>query len=128
MKRGFTLIEVILGITIVGVTMIALVQVFVLAQNITTLNLRRDYALANAQDFIEQVRADPYNSLVNGTTTGSAFTYLTPITITVNLARAIEDTTLAGLKQIRVTATFDHNGRSYTEHLVTYATRNGLND
>lgn len=125
-KNGFTIIEVILGVFILGVVIIALIEVFLLAQNQALLNRRKDFASAYAQSLVENSRSTPFGSLANGTFSGSASSSSIPVT--VNATRVIEDTSITGLKQIRVQYSFSHNGKTYTDYLVSYATDNGLND
>jgi prepilin-type N-terminal cleavage/methylation domain-containing protein len=66
---GFTLIEVLVAITVVVVSMVALATMSITALRTVGRNGERTVAVSLAQSRIESLRNVPFDSLENGTTT-----------------------------------------------------------
>lgn len=124
-SQGFAIIELLISITILVVAILGLIEVFLLAQNMVKFNQRKEYASSYAQLLIEEARGRPYDSL-SGSFTGTAGNTTIPVTVTAT--RAITTTNMVGLKQITITYSFPHRGKTYYDYLTTYAGDNGLND
>lgn len=124
--NGFTLIEVMLAVTIVLTALIAIVGVFVLAQKMVVLNWKKEFASSYAQTLIEQTRSMPFASLTNGSIASAATNSVIPVTVNAN--QIIVDGPLTGLKQVTIDYQFSHRGKIYRNYLVSYATDGGLND
>lgn len=125
LSHGFTIIELLISMTILVMAILAFIEVFLLAQNLVKLNQRKEFASSYAQLLVEEARGMPYDSL-SGIFNGTASSTTIPATVTA--ARTITTTALPGLKQITISYSFPHRGKIYYDYLTTYAADNGLND
>lgn len=115
-----------LAVTIILTALMAIIGVFVLAQNMVVLNWKKEFASSYAQTLIEQTRSTAYASLVGGSIDSTATNNFIPVTVNAN--RSIVDASLPNLKQITIDYQFSHRGKIYRNYLITYATDGGLND
>lgn len=115
-----------LAVSTVLTALIAMIGVFVLAQNMVSLNWKKEFASSYAQTLIEQTRAKPYTSLTTGSIASAATNNFIPVTVNAN--QIIADTPLPNLKQVTIDYQFNHRGKIYRNYLTSYATDGGLND
>lgn len=121
---GFTLIEILIAIFVIGVGLLAVLSLFGLTISVVDRCHQTNQAYLVANQTIEQIRALPFSSLNNETTTDT-ITELPSgqITKTISPYQADND-----LKNISVVVTWTSRGRAQSVEINSLATPRGINN
>jgi prepilin-type N-terminal cleavage/methylation domain-containing protein len=112
-EAGFTLVEVLVAVVIVGLVGAATAQSFQVTTSLLSANQRHLDAAVLAQEEIENLRTIPYGQIKNAVRQSDDGKF-------VVTTEVLENTPDPGLKQITVTAAWNWKGepRSYALHSV----------
>jgi uncharacterized protein (TIGR02598 family) len=112
---GFSLVEVMIAITFMGIGLLAIAQLVPLGLGTITQARVRTNAVQAAQQRIDDIRSADFSSvdLAAGTYTETLGNYTLNWTIT-------DDSPVPGSKRISMTATWQHLTGAKTAQLVTY--------
>lgn len=124
-KKGFSLIEVLIAVFILGIVSLTLISVFIYGFNVIYKTKQLTLATQIAQEEVELIRNmnfddiltldssyghDSLSELVNGTGTLS-----------------LQDGPGTDIKKLTVSVTWDYRGTSLRKDVVTFITREGVN-
>lgn len=124
--EGFTLIEVLITMVILGVVLIALITCFIYGFNVLARTRQTALAAQCAQKELESIRNMPFNQVL---ALGTSWTH-------ENLAKlengqgalTVQDSGLGeDIKKLTVRVTWTYRGRNMRDEIVTYVTREGIN-
>lgn len=125
-NEGFTLIEVLITMVILGVVLMSLITCFIYGFNVLTRTRQTALAAQCVQRELEAIRNIPFNQL---STLGTSWTH-------ENLAKlengqgalTVQDSGLGGdIKKLTVRVIWTYRGRNMQDEIVTYVTRDGIN-
>jgi prepilin-type N-terminal cleavage/methylation domain-containing protein len=123
-QKGFTVVELVVTIVIAG---IIIPSVAIALNNLAAINHRaRDYALANniAQNKVETLRSDGYNSISNGTVN---FSSELPASMgTPRSASYTVTSPITGEKQIDISISFTEYNATRSLSFRTYISELGV--
>lgn len=122
MKKGFTTVELLAGVTIIAIVVIALYLALILSTRFQAQAKRMTIATVEAQRELENKRNTTFANLAVGTST-SNLTNLPNGQKTVTISSVASN-----LKRIVVTVTWQVGDIQKTVTLDSYATLRGLND
>lgn len=124
-KKGFSLIEVLIAVFILGIVSLTLISVFIYGFNVIYKTKQLTLATQIAQEEVELIRNmnfddiltldssyshDSLSELVNGTGTLS-----------------LQDGPGTDIKKLTVSVTWDYRGSTLRKDVVTFITREGVN-
>jgi len=124
--EGFTLIEVLVTLLILGMVAMALISCFIYVFNVLARTRQTALAAQCVQRELEAIRNMPFNQLL---TLGTSWTH-------ENLAKlengqgalTVQDSGLGeDIKKLTVRVTWTYRGRNMRDEIVTYVTREGIN-
>jgi prepilin-type N-terminal cleavage/methylation domain-containing protein len=139
-EGGFSLIEVLVTIFILGAVCITLISVFIYGFNL--LQRTKDVAVATqfAQEEVEKYREKKFDSVTNVDTTVflaslpiASYPYLfredgtTPFLRNGQAQTVIQDGTDINIKKLTVRVFWDYRGQQQNRYVVTYISREGVN-
>ncbi len=109
-QLGFTIVELLITIVIIGIAGVGIGSLFYAVQYTQVRSQHRDLATRAAQRRIEYLRNSSYNTLTAGTTQN--FTADLPAGLPGTKSGTVEITEpTPGLKKLSVTITYNENGR-----------------
>ena len=118
MRRGFSLVEVVVSLAILSVGLLVAMRVFPVGLRASQRSERSSRAVMAAQRTIESLKLKPWSELAEGTTS----TIDGPYTITVRLAvsAAAELSDPSKLKAVEVIVAWEEDGRPRQATFVTH--------
>ncbi|MFC2168117.1 prepilin-type N-terminal cleavage/methylation domain-containing protein [Acidobacteriota bacterium] len=124
-QRGFSLIEVLLAIFILGIVSITLISVFIYGFNVVFKTRQVTLATQIAQEQVELVRNLNYNEIL---LLGSSYSH-DSLSDLVNGTgtQAIENGPGDDIKKLTISVTWDFRGANLRKDIVTFVTREGVN-
>ena len=124
-QKGFSLIEVLIAIFILGIVSVTLISVFIYGFNIVFRTRQVNLATQIAQEEVELVRNLNYDDIL---LLGSTFTH-DSLSELVNGAGALSIESGSGddIKKLTVSVTWDYRGTNMRKDFVTFITRDGVN-
>ncbi len=124
-QEGFSLIEVLIAIFILGIVSITLISVFIYGFNVVYRTRQVTLATQIAQEEVELVRNMNYDDIL---LLGSTFSH-DSLAEFVSGAGAlfIEDGPGDDIKKLTVSVTWDYQGTNMRKDVVTFITRDGVN-
>lgn len=125
-KKGFTLVEAISSAVILGIGLIIVAIVFY--EELRNINKLRETTIATLaiQEGIEQVRAKPFNDILNlgSSFTATGFTYLKNPVGTIAIDNIYGD---SNIRRVSVTVIWNSlYGGTLSKSIATLITRNGI--
>ena len=111
-NAGFTLVEIIVTIAVLGIATASISSVFISIRNIQLQNRYLDTANRAAAREIESLRNDSYATLVAGTTID--FTSSVPATLPNRSGSAVISSPAADLRRVDATVTYKAQGKTRT--------------
>ncbi len=135
-KRGVSLIEVLIALTILLIVFMGLIQASILSIQSNMRNQLRDEAVTIASEQISRLRSANYDDMNNDTVTDGvtliatdftaargwpptiARTYRSAASVTFNIARVVNNLD-ANNKQITVTLTWTWQGENFQHQIMT---------
>jgi prepilin-type N-terminal cleavage/methylation domain-containing protein len=111
-NSGFTLVEIVVTIAVLGITTAAISSVFISIRNIQQQNKYLDIANRAANRQIESLRNDSYASLAAGSTID--FTSSVPTTLPDRTGSAIISSPAPDLRRVDATVTYKAQGKTRT--------------
>jgi len=109
---GFTLVEIIVTILVIGIATASLSSVFITIRTVQTKTLYYDTAHRAAAREIESLRNDSYDSLVAGQTI--IFTNDIPSVLPGRVGKAVISSPSVGIRRIDATVTYTFHGNIKT--------------
>jgi len=124
-QEGFSLIEILIAIFILGIVSITLISVFIYGFNIVFRTRQVTLATQIAQEGVELVRNLTYDDIL---LLGSTYDH-DSLSELVNGAGvlSIEDGPGEDIKKLTVSVTWDYRGSNLRKDVVTFITREGVN-
>jgi len=124
-QKGFSLIEVLIAIVILGIVSVTLISVFIYGFNIVFKTRQVSLATQIAQEEVELVRNMNYDDIL---LLGSTYNH-DSLSDLVNGAGAlsIENGPGGDIKKLTVSVTWDYHGANMRKDIVTFVTREGVN-
>ncbi len=118
MRRGFSLVEVVVSLAILSVGLLAAMRVFPMGLRASQRSERSSRAVMAAQRTIESLKLKPWSELVDGATSVTDG----PYTITVRVAApAVEELSdPSRLKAVDVVVVWEEDGRPRRATFVTH--------
>jgi prepilin-type N-terminal cleavage/methylation domain-containing protein len=112
-EEGFTLVEMLLTILVLGIVIVGLSGLFYLTQQVQNESSHYDLAVRAARTEIEELRNSSYNSLSSSSPPIFPTSLLSglPSNSTGSVSRSEEHTSLPGLKEVSVTITYSDYGQ-----------------
>jgi len=126
-KDGFTLIEVLVTIFLLGVSLISLLGLFVYGFNIVSRSRQVHIASQIVQEEVERIRNLDYETLISY---GNGYSFQHDLLSELGQAEAsvaIEDGAGEDIKKVTVSAAWKYKGRKLYRNLVTFVLRDGIN-
>lgn len=128
-QKGFSLVEIIIGIFIVGLIVIVIGNL-PNAINLVTSSQADSTVREIAAKKMEDVRLSGYDSLVNGTTPINdsrlnSFSNASGFTVITNCSDAVCKSNEV-MKEVKITISWSENGEPKTYQLVTLVGKDGL--
>jgi prepilin-type N-terminal cleavage/methylation domain-containing protein len=123
-KAGFSLIEVLISISVLGMMMFSLIGVFI--YGFCSLSRTRQIALATqiCQEQVEVIRNMPFNTILG---LGSSFTNDKLVRLLNGQGtRAVEPSFGNDIKKLTVSVGWNYRGQPLRKDIVTFITRSGL--
>lgn len=124
-EKGFSLIEVLIAIFILGIVSITLISVFMYGFNIVYKTRQANLATQIAQEEVEAIRMLSYDDIL---LLGSTYEHES-LSELINGAGTV--TVEAGpgddIKKLTVSVTWDYRGIDMRKDVVTFITREGVN-
>ena len=114
-SEGFSLIEVMVAMTFLGIGLLAVAQMIPAGMAGVTQARVRTNAVAAAQQRIDQMRADDFANVTAGAFSDSTGDYVLNWTVTV-------DNPVPGMKRVDMTASWPHFTGTKTVNINTYLT------
>jgi len=122
--KGFSLIEVLIAMTVLGI--MAMTLIGVLVHGFSLLNRTKQVILATqiCQEQIEWIRNKPFDNIVN---LGSTYTN-DKLSALLNGqgTQAIESSVGSDIRKLTVSVSWDFRGRALRKDVVTMITRSGI--
>ena len=109
---GFTLVEIIVTILVIGVATASLSSMFISVRNVQTKTLYYDTAHRAAAKQIESLRNDSYDSLTAGQTI--TFTNSVPTTLPGRTGTAVISAPSPGIRRVDATVTYKLHSKTQT--------------
>ena len=136
-ERGFSLIEVLITVFILGVVCITLISVFIYGFNLLQKTKKVAMATEIAQAEVERYRNTPY-ATIKGLATGTALPLTTesqtlldtPEYFTNGAGSATLETIAGGddnIRKLTIQITWTYRGRPQEKNVVTYIASSGIN-
>lgn len=124
-QKGFSLIEVLIAIFILGIVSVTLISVFIYGFNVVFKTRQVSMATQIAQEEVELVRNMNYDDIL---LLGSTYTH-DSLSELVNGAGALSIESGPGddIKKLTVSVTWDYQGTIMRKDVVTFITREGVN-
>ena len=124
-QKGFSLIEVLIAIFILGIVSVTLISVFIYGFNVVFRTRQVILATQIAQEEVELVRNLNYDDIL---LLGSTYNH-DSLSELVNGAGAlsIENGPGDDIKKLTVSVTWDYRGTNMRKDVVTFITREGVN-
>ncbi len=124
-QKGFSLIEVLIAIFILGIVSVTLISVFIYGFNVVYKTRQVSMATQIAQEEVELVRNMNYDDIL---LLGSTYTH-DSLSELVNGAGALSIESGPGddIKKLTVSVTWDYQGTNMRKDVVTFVTREGVN-
>ena len=124
-KDGFTFIEVLVTMLILGVVLIALLSCFIYGFNIIFRMRQMSIATQSIQEELELIRNMPFDDILS---LDSSFTNES-LSLLENSSGiiSVEDSTGDDIKKLTVSVLWSFRGRQMRKDIVTYVTRKGIN-
>ena len=124
-QKGFTLIEVLIAIFVLGIVSMTLISVFMYGFNVVYRTRQVTLATQIAQEEVELVRNMNYDDIL---LLGSTYTHES-LSELVNGGGALSVESGPGddIKKLTVSVTWDYRGTNMRKDVVTYITREGVN-
>lgn len=123
-RSGFTVVEVLVTIIIMGVAIGSISSLFISARNVQVQTLRYDQATRAAAKQIESLRNNNYSSLVSGSTIN--FTSSLPSSLPNATGTAAISAPAADLRRADVTITYVSYGKTRTVKLSSLIGQIGI--
>ncbi len=124
-QEGFSLIEVLIAIFILGIVSITLISVFIYGFNVVYRTRQVTLATQIAQEEVELIRNLNYDDIL---LLGSTFSHDSLSEFVSGAgALSIEDGPGDDIKKLTVSVTWDYQGTNMRKDVVTYITREGVN-
>jgi prepilin-type N-terminal cleavage/methylation domain-containing protein len=120
---GFSLIEVLIAVSVLGVILMSTISVFVYGFNAVARTRQVALATQICREQIEIVRNMPFNSAV---AVGSTFTHPRLSAFGGAGAQAVEAGPGADIKKLTVSVTWTYRGQARRKDVATYITRSGI--
>lgn len=124
-QKGFSLIEVLIAIFILGIVSVTLISVFIYGFNVVFKTQQVSMATQIAQEEVELVRNMNYDDIL---LLGSTYTH-DSLSELVNGAGVLSIESGPGddIKKLTVSVTWDYQGTIMRKDVVTFITREGVN-
>lgn len=119
-NKGFTIIEVLLAISIMAIGLLGLAALQTTAINGNALGKKNTLAITLAEDKIEKYKNTPYENISAGVTTE---TNLSAGAIYTRTTKVEDDTPISGVKTVTVNVTWQNGSKSVS--LQTIISKNG---
>lgn len=122
--EGFSLIEVLIAMTILGIMSMTLIAVLVHGFNLLSRTKQINLATQVCQEQVELIRNKPFDSILNlGTTyTNDKLTSLPD----GQGAQALESSVGADIRKLTVSVSWSFRGQTMRKDVVTLITRSGI--
>jgi prepilin-type N-terminal cleavage/methylation domain-containing protein len=123
-EGGFSLIEVLVAMLVLGIMLLTLISVFIYGYNVISRSTQVAMATQICQEQVELIRNMSFDTIAAlGTTfTNSKLSRL----INGQGAQAIEAGVGNDIKKLTVSVTWNYRGQSLRKDVVTYVTRMGV--
>jgi prepilin-type N-terminal cleavage/methylation domain-containing protein len=123
-KGGFSLIEVLVAMLVLGIMLLTLISVFIYGFNVISRSTQVALATQICQEEVEHIRNLSFNTV---TALGTSFTN-TKLSrlLSGQGVRAIEAGAGNDIKKLTVSVTWTYRGQSLRKDVVTYVTRMGV--
>jgi prepilin-type N-terminal cleavage/methylation domain-containing protein len=123
-KAGFSLIEVLAAMLILGIMLLTLISVFIYGFNVISRSTQVAVATQICQEEVERIRNLTFDAVA---ALGTTFTD-TKLSRLVNGqgVRAVEAGAGNDIKKLTVSVTWNYRGQSLRKDVVTYVTRMGV--
>jgi len=124
-KDGFTFIEVLITMLILGVVLIALLSCFIYGFSILSRMRQMTIATQSIQEELELIRNMPFNNILglDNSFTNESLSLLENSSGIISL----EDSAGDDIKKLTVSVLWSHHGRQMRRDVVTYVTKKGIN-
>ena len=124
-QKGFSLIEVLIAIFILGIVSVTLISVFIYGFNVVFKTRQVTMAIQIAQEEVELVRNMNYDDIL---LLGSTYDH-DSLSELINGAGALSIQSGPGddIKKLTVSVTWDYQGTNMRKDVVTFITREGVN-
>ncbi len=124
-KDGFTFIEVLITMLILGVVLIALLSCFIYGFSILSRMRQMTIATQSIQEELELIRNMPFNNILglDNSFTNEGLSLLENSSGIISLEDSVGD----DIKKLTVSVLWSHRGRHMRRDVVTYVTKKGIN-
>jgi prepilin-type N-terminal cleavage/methylation domain-containing protein len=124
MDQGFSLIEVIIAMTVLGIMSMTMIGVLVHGFNLLSRTKQTALATQICQEQVELIRNKPFNSIVSlGTTyTNDKLASL----LNGQGTQAIESSVGVDIRKLTVSVSWSFRGQTWRKDVVTLITRSGI--
>lgn len=124
-QGGFTLIEVLITIFLLGVVLMTLVSVFIYGFTLLARTKQVNLAAQIAQEEVEFIRNNSFDDIL---TLGTSFTHESLSSLLSGQGTlTIEDGPGDDIKKLTVSVTWNYRGIQQSKDVVFYITREGIN-
>ena len=124
-QEGFSLIEVLIGIFILGIVSMTLISVFMYGFNVVFRTKQITLATQIAQEEVELIRNMEFDDIVSMGTTFSHESLAELVNGQGSLA--VQDGPGDDIKKLTVSVIWDYKGTNMRKDVVTFITREGVN-
>ena len=124
-QGGFTFIEVLVTMFILGVVLIAILSCFIYGFSILSRMRQMTIATQSIQEELELIRNMPFNNILglDNSFTNEGLSLLENSSGIISLEDSVGD----DIKKLTVSVLWFHHGRQMRRDVVTYVTKKGIN-
>ncbi|MGD2295188.1 MAG: prepilin-type N-terminal cleavage/methylation domain-containing protein [Candidatus Aminicenantes bacterium] len=124
-RKGFSLIEVLIAVFILGIISLTLISIFIYGFNVVYRIKQVTLATRIAQEEVEFIRNMNYDDILTLGPSFSHDSFSELVNGTGSLS--LEDGSGGDIKKLTVSVTWDYRGTNMRKDVVTFITRDGVN-